>query len=116
MAMASKIGDCDFSRETSGWCCEGNGNLIGERSYGHGVSKQAAYDDYRRRVHIEKADMIDDDADEAEMVQDEIRREGGDPDNYGTSLRDGLMASADTEAMRERARRLRGEASEGQGR
>lgn len=107
--MASKMSNCDFSREENGWCCAGAGNLLGEQTFGHGPTKQAAYDDYRRALRVEAAGMIEDDADEAQMVQDEMRREGGNADNYGTSLRDGLMASADVKAMRAKARGLRGD-------
>lgn len=107
MPKTSTMSDCDFSREAGGWCCEGRGNLLGERSCGHGRTKQTAYDDYRRVVRMELAGLIDDDADEAEMEQDEIRREPGYEADAGTSLRDLLIADADTQAMRERARRLR---------
>lgn len=108
MAKASNMSDCDFTRESGGWCCEGNGNLLGERSFGRGETKQAAYDDYRRTLRVELAGMIEDDADEAELVQQEIGDDITD-EPHGTSIRDDLMARADVDAMRERAKRLRSE-------
>ena len=109
--MATKMSECDFSREPSGWCCEGDGYMEGERSFGHGPTKQAAYDDYRHVLREEEADAIELAADEAEMIQSEMNAYGEDrssDDPIGTSLRDHLAATADVDAMRERARRLRG--------
>ena len=101
------MSECDFERETGGWSCQGAGNLLGEQSCGHGATRRAAYDAYLATRRTELAGTIEDDADEAELVQREIQAAGENPDTYGTSLRDGLLAAADTDALRERARRLR---------
>ena len=104
--MLIKTSDCDFVFGPSGWRCEGDGNLLGERSFGHGATQQAAYDDYLRVRRAELADMIEDNADEAELAQSDM-----DPRRVGRPtphrLHDHLTETADVDAMRSLSRRLR---------
>jgi hypothetical protein len=103
MTMPTPIERCDFERDGKKWVCRGGGNCLGEITFGHGKTRKESYDDYVRTREHELADALEADADEAEMVQadyDEAPEDG--------SLRDAVMFSADVVAMREKAKRLRG--------
>lgn len=111
---ASEMKDCEYTRETTGWCCMGRGYLGGDLTYGHGRTRRAANEDYLRVYRGEAAAVIEESAEEAALEQDEIRSYGGDRHGddalalgHGTSIRDALMAAADVEAMRDMAQRLR---------
>ena len=102
MKRKTPIERCYFKRDGKKWVCRGDGNFLGESTFGHGKTRNESYEDYVRARENELADYLEEAADEAEMMQDEY-----DEAPEGGSLRDALMVSADVYAMREKAKLLR---------
>jgi hypothetical protein len=106
---ATPFDQCDFTRDKKDrncWVCAGSGNMLGEMTFGRGRTKHDAHENYLRVRAEELADILDDEASEAEIVQEECRDGLVSPEP--SSMRDLAMMTADVDAMRDKARRLRG--------